>query len=84
MKHNASSHLMQCVKTHRHVCLFQDVTSVNVFTIGLVRRVWIATTDHITVLSTIDTFASSPKVMLMANHACSVCCNICCVFMSCL
>jgi len=48
-----------------HLYLFQDVTSVNVFTIGVVRRVWTATTVHIIASSTTDMFASSLKVKLM-------------------
>jgi len=50
--------------------MVQGVTSVNVFTIGLERRVWIATTVHITVLSTIDMYASFPKVQLVLNFVC--------------
>ena len=44
------------------VCVVQAVISVNVSTIDLVRRVWIATTDRIIVLSTTDMSASFPKV----------------------
>ena len=50
---------------HLHLFLFQDVTSVSVFTIGVVRRAWIATTVHIIASSTTDMFASSLKVKLM-------------------
>jgi len=46
----------------KNLCVAQDVTSVSVFTIGLERRVWIATTVRTTALSTIDMYASFLKV----------------------
>jgi len=60
----------------------QVVTSVSVFTIGLVRRVWIATIDLTTALSTIDMFASSLKVNLVTDFCFTRCCDIVYLFVS--